>query len=337
MMSKTIKFFGALLVGLSLVMMSIGDADARRMGGGKSFGGKGSIFSRSASKPRTPSQKAAFNKNQQARQAMSKRGGMMGMLGGLALGGLLGALFFGGAFENINFMDILLFAGIAFLLYKLFAAKRMRGSPSASGFGGGQRGGGILGGLAGGSGSGGNTQSRGNASGDSGDSGYIGSNLSSNDGAGGRSSDADFNEAQGEREPGSNELDSADAKPIANFAEDEFVQGATKAFEILQRSWNDGDLSEIRGLTTEPMFQFIQEQVEEAGEDNHVEVLNVSGKVLDARELGGVQEATVMFDAVLREGQNERPAQVREIWHFVREADARSQKWYLDGIEQLES
>jgi len=48
----------------------------------------------------------------------------MGMLGGLALGGLLGSLFFCGAFENINFMDILVFGGIAFLLYKLFAARK---------------------------------------------------------------------------------------------------------------------------------------------------------------------------------------------------------------------
>jgi hypothetical protein len=32
-------------------------------------------------------------------------------------------LFFGGAFENFNFIDILVFGGIAFLLYKLFAAR----------------------------------------------------------------------------------------------------------------------------------------------------------------------------------------------------------------------
>ena len=47
----------------------------------------------------------------------------MGMLGGLALGGLLGSMFFGGAFEHINFMDMLLFAGLAYLLYRLFAAR----------------------------------------------------------------------------------------------------------------------------------------------------------------------------------------------------------------------
>ena len=48
----------------------------------------------------------------------------MGMLGGLALGGLLGALFFGGAFENINFMDVLIFGLIACVLYKIFVSRK---------------------------------------------------------------------------------------------------------------------------------------------------------------------------------------------------------------------
>ena len=62
---------------------------------------------------------------------MTNRGGLMGMLGGLALGGLLGSMFFGGAFENFNFMDILIFGGVAFLLYKLFAARARNTQPNA--------------------------------------------------------------------------------------------------------------------------------------------------------------------------------------------------------------
>jgi len=38
----------------------------------------------------------------------------MGALGGLAMGGLLGAMFFGGAFSGINMMDILVIAAIGF-------------------------------------------------------------------------------------------------------------------------------------------------------------------------------------------------------------------------------
>lgn len=42
---------------------------------------------------------------------------MMGMIGGLALGGMLGAMFFGGAFEGINFFDILIIGGGLWLLF----------------------------------------------------------------------------------------------------------------------------------------------------------------------------------------------------------------------------
>jgi len=48
---------------------------------------------------------------------------MMGMLGGLALGGLLGSMFFGGAFEGINLFDILMIGGIIALVM-MFLRKR---------------------------------------------------------------------------------------------------------------------------------------------------------------------------------------------------------------------
>lgn len=38
------------------------------------------------------------------------------------------------------------------------------------------------------------------------------------------------------------------------------MSGAKGAFEILQKGWNDGDLSEIRGLTTDAMFGQVQDQ-----------------------------------------------------------------------------
>ncbi len=45
---------------------------------------------------------------------------MGGILGGLLAGGLLAALFGSGAFEGIQFMDILIIAVLAFILFKIF-------------------------------------------------------------------------------------------------------------------------------------------------------------------------------------------------------------------------
>ncbi|MDX1810702.1 MAG: Tim44-like domain-containing protein, partial [Gammaproteobacteria bacterium] len=99
-------------------------------GGGGSFGSK--MFQQ---KPAKRASSATASKAQQQnlnrKQEMSKKGGMMGLLGGLMIGGILGALFFGGAFENINFMDILFFGLIAFLIYK-FVMSRKPPQPAAA-------------------------------------------------------------------------------------------------------------------------------------------------------------------------------------------------------------
>jgi predicted lipid-binding transport protein (Tim44 family) len=140
-MNKKIGIFITLFIAMSLMLSGIQEAQARRLGGGSSFGSKPSYstpFQRPAapnnfSQPsRSPSQQQAASQNQTARQGLASRGGLMGMLGGLALGGLLGSLFFGGAFEGINFMDMLLFAGVVFLVYKLFAARSARQNQAAA-------------------------------------------------------------------------------------------------------------------------------------------------------------------------------------------------------------
>ncbi len=96
------------------------EAEAKRLGGGSSFG-----KSYSAPKKVAPAQKQAPVQN--ATNTAPKKSGMMGgMLGGLLAGGLLGALLFGGAFDGIQFMDILLIGLMAFLAYKLFAMMKQK-------------------------------------------------------------------------------------------------------------------------------------------------------------------------------------------------------------------
>jgi len=131
MKSLSVIFF-SLCVGVFLSMSVIPDAEAKRLGGGKSFGSK-TFQQKPAKKNSSAAPSKAQQQNTAAKQAMAKKGGMMGMLGALMIGGLLGALFFGGAFENINFMDILLIGGIAFLIYKLLASRRRPQAATANG------------------------------------------------------------------------------------------------------------------------------------------------------------------------------------------------------------
>ena len=110
---------------LTLAFLSFGllafDAEAKRMGGGKNVGTQRSITQQQA-KP-TPQQQAP------AAPAATPSSGSKwgGALAGLAAGGLLAALFMGGAFEDINMADILvilLLVGAVFLIIRMMRKPR---------------------------------------------------------------------------------------------------------------------------------------------------------------------------------------------------------------------
>ncbi len=109
---------------LTLVIFSTGlvafDAEARRMGGGKSFGKQRSLNQQTAPRPAQP-----------PASTPSPAGGSKwgGALAGLAAGGLLAALFMGGAFEGLNMMDILMLAIIIGVVF--FVMRMMRRPQSA--------------------------------------------------------------------------------------------------------------------------------------------------------------------------------------------------------------
>ncbi|OIO70611.1 MAG: Tim44 domain-containing protein [Zetaproteobacteria bacterium CG12_big_fil_rev_8_21_14_0_65_55_1124] len=106
------------------------DADARRFGGGSSFGKQ--RMQQTAPKQLSPQKAAPGNQAGNTSQRGSARTGMMGMLGGLALGGLLGAMFFGGAFEGIKMFDILIIGGLIFLVIWFL---RRKAQPQAMAYG----------------------------------------------------------------------------------------------------------------------------------------------------------------------------------------------------------
>lgn len=107
------NFLAMLLVGLLSFSAAVEYAEARRLGGGSNMGS----MSRSADRPAsTPSSQQAQNAQPgQAGAAAARRGGMGGMMGGLLAGGLIAALFFGGAFDELRMMDLLLMIGVAAL------------------------------------------------------------------------------------------------------------------------------------------------------------------------------------------------------------------------------
>ncbi|PXX18346.1 putative lipid-binding transport protein (Tim44 family) [Nitrosomonas ureae] len=123
-MKKTLTF-------LTLAIFSFGllafDAEAKRMGGGKNLGTQRQSVNQQQAAPKPQQAPAA---TPAAASGGSKWGGA---LAGLAAGGLLAALFMGGAFENINMMDIvtmLLLIGAVFFIIRMLRKPKVEQSSS---------------------------------------------------------------------------------------------------------------------------------------------------------------------------------------------------------------
>ncbi|WP_428034057.1 Tim44 domain-containing protein [Amphritea sp.] len=119
----------ALIIGFGLV---VPDAEAKRLGGGFSFGK--SYSTPKKVQPAAPTQQKATPTGSTTNTAgQPRRSGFGGLMGGLLAGGLLGALFFGGAFDGIQFMDILLIGLLIFAAVKIFSAMKGGSQPQYAG------------------------------------------------------------------------------------------------------------------------------------------------------------------------------------------------------------
>ena len=105
-----------------MVGLAVPDAEARRMGGGKSFGAAPMHKSTPAQRQQAPQQAAPRNQ-QQNPAATSGASRWLGPLAGIAAGGLLASMLFGDGFQGLQLFDILIFGLIAFVLFKLFSRR----------------------------------------------------------------------------------------------------------------------------------------------------------------------------------------------------------------------
>jgi len=122
-------FFAFFLV----IGTGIEQAEAKRLGGGKSSG----TYSRSASSPtNNQSTLSQPGKTQTAGAATkgSKMKGLLGPLAGLAVGGMLAAMLFGEGFEGFQIMDFLMIALVLFVIFKLIARKKRQAMAGAGAY-----------------------------------------------------------------------------------------------------------------------------------------------------------------------------------------------------------
>jgi len=288
-------------------------AEAKRFGGGSSFGYSKSVPSKSynTAPKSTASKPAATSTGKAATSGASK---WLGPLAGLAAGGLLAAMLFGDGFEGFQIMDFLILGLIAFVLFKLFAAARMRQAQQSSY-----------------------------------QSAYVEPSrpfepVASRDESLQRreshSPQSDFAAKGGDSIIGSalGEAPSSQAQFMAEvpdwFDAEQFLQGAKGHFITLQKAWDDLDVTEIESYCTPELFAEIKQQMQgRVSGDNHTVVDTLYAEMADRVVDGEYFVVSVRFSGFIQEEAGADAHAFREIWHIRRKLSNQG-NWLVAGIQQ---
>jgi predicted lipid-binding transport protein (Tim44 family) len=285
------------------------DAEAKRMGGGKSFGmqRQATPMKRDASpqqaQPASPAQGAAAG-------AAPKRN-WMGPLAGLAAGlGIAALLSHFGMGEGVaNFLMMALLAFAAFMLVRWFLN---RNKPAL------QR----------------PLQYAGQGTGTGADQNAPQPMRFEAPAAGSVVPGSIYDKSgQGDADASSSEAAPAVATFPPGFDEVAFARQAKVNFIRMQAANDAGNLDDLREFTTPEMYAELKLDIDERqGKEQHTEVMTINAETLEALEEGNRQIVSVRFYGTLRE-DGEATTSFDEVWHMSKPLTG-NQGWVVAGIQQ---
>ncbi|WP_422649272.1 Tim44-like domain-containing protein [Cupriavidus sp. H18C1] len=323
------KFLAGSLAGM-LAFGMVFDAEAKRMGGSRSFGKQSSNVTqqRQQAPQQTPTQQQAQQPAQQAAPATAGAGAATaaaprrnwgGMLGGLAaglgIGWLLSHFGLGGAALNFlsNVILIALLAMVAIWLIRKFRGGAKRPQPAYAGA--------------------------------AGSAGSAGGRTDLNRGAFDRGQEPMMREPvlQPSAQPGQATLQPAAAAQSqgvqpwgvpADFDTEAFLRNAKVYFVRLQAAWDAGNLDDIREFTTPEMFAEIKMDLGDRGaQGNHTDVVTLDATLLGIESTDNQHVASVRFSGMIRENEGEAAQPFAEVWNLAKPASGAG-GWVLAGIQQ---
>lgn len=286
-MKKWFSLVAVLLVTLSLGLATT--AEAAKFGGSKSFG---KSFRTAPSQPKAQQ----LNSTKPAAAAQRNKSGLMGgLLGGLLAGGLFAWLLGSGAFEGLQFMDMLLMAGIAFVLFKLFRGmtqKRQQAMSPAYGA----------------------------------PAGSFGQPSAFEQ--------AQSFESTGPASTGSTTQNSVPFDLPPGFDAQAFVNEARDHYRQLQQAWNQNDLGKIAEYVIPELFAALQAERAQYPGEQFTEVQFVDAELVRAQYDGQQAELSVRFSGRYKDGQSQQEFPIQEIWHLARRLDEPGRPWLIVGLEE---
>ncbi|MFY2161962.1 Tim44 domain-containing protein [Vibrio alginolyticus] len=269
-------------------------AEAKKFGGSKSFGKS----YKTAPAPKQQQQNTNTVGKDQTTKSSSKKGLMGGLLGGLLAGGLLAA-FFGGAFEGIQFMDILIIGLIAFVIFKL-----MRGMLGAK--------------------QGSMNQHRQQPA--------FGGNASKFEQPNMQNFEQQPNTNNGGFGGFGAQTDVPHNYP-PGFDQAVFINGSREHYRILQGAWNHNQLETIEEYVSPSLFEDLKAERAKLDGEQHTDVMYVDAEIVRADYDANKAQLSLQFSGRYRDTVEGVEEEIEDIWHLERDLTAPNAPWLIVGIQ----
>jgi predicted lipid-binding transport protein (Tim44 family) len=126
----------------------------------------------------------------------------------------------------------------------------------------------------------------------------------------------------------------------AGFDAEGFIKTAKSNFILLQAAWDQADMATLRSMMTDEMLAEISAQLTEreqhtGGAVNLTEVQMLQAQLLGIEEMGGDYMASVEFSGMVREEPQSGPSPFREVWNMTKPRDG-SRGWLVAGVQALQ-
>lgn len=303
LMSRILSVLVALVASIALVSP---EAEARRLGGGKSFGQQSSKVTQRSAAPQQPAAAPQAPARQAGAAAPGTGNRWLGPIAGLAAGLGLAALasHLGFGEELASFMLIALLAIAALAVFRMLAGRRAAGGQQPA------------------------WQGAGYSQASLGQEAAVRYSPLPQGGA-----DADHRRTVTPVVPAAAPTEAWGIP--AGFDADGFVRTAKVQFVRLQAAFDAADLADLREFTTPEMYAELAVDIgERKGASNRTDVVTLDAQLLGIETTGAEHIASLRFTGMIREETDGEARPFDEVWNLVKPVSG-SGGWVLAGIQQL--
>ena len=125
----------------------------------------------------------------------------------------------------------------------------------------------------------------------------------------------------------------------ADFDADSFLRACKTNFTTLQDAWDRSDIQALRAMMTDDMLEQIKTQLGDreshtGGNTNKTEVVMLNAQLLGIEELSDSYMASVEFSGMIKEDASAGASPFREVWNMTKPRSGGG--WLVAGVQALQ-